>query len=155
MEKLWELAALHSSDQDIAHYFNFNLKTWIVYKADHPEIQQLVSKARAVGAENLRKAQWNTALNGNVNMQIWLGRCILNQNREEMFRQPEAAQLSDISPESRENLIELRNAIYGKSEADEPQEVELTHVNPESNGSGEGKMISFPPNPPPVGSAPE
>lgn len=129
LAKVWELACIHSSDSEIAHSLDFTHQAWIVYRNNHPEVQEWVDKAKAYGAENLRKAQWASAMAGNVNMQIWLGRSVLGQGKDEIVETGRQFQLTDVSEEAKRNLVEIRNAIYGDPE---PKEIELTDVKVES-----------------------
>jgi hypothetical protein len=136
LQELWNLSLIHTPDSEMAHKFNFNSREWITYKDKFPAIQDFIDKARAEGAYGLRRAQWDAALHGNTTMQIWLGRHYLGQNEERMEVQMSQAQLSDISPETRQHLIKLRNAIYKPESEPEPEpkpenviEVELTRVN--------------------------
>lgn len=133
---VWDLAAIHCSDVEIAHSIGFSLANWLRHKMMYPAIQQMIDKAKAEGAANLRRAQWVAALHGNVTMQMWLGRAYLGQGREETLLQSTVPiQLGDVSPESKQNLLELREAIY--REAEVVQVVELTSVNPKEDAISE------------------
>ena len=129
IQMIWDMALIHTPDIEMAHSLDFRFSVWIAYKVKYPEIQRLIEKGRAVGANGLRKAQFEAALHGNVPMQIWLGKCILGQNSTD-FTQPsgQPAQLGDISLEAKQHLLELRNAIYKKPVE---VEVELTDVKSE------------------------
>jgi hypothetical protein len=129
LQMLWDMSLLHTPDNEMAHAFSFTTPNWILYKTQNPQIQQLINKARAEGSQNLRRAQWQNALSGNTNMQIWLGRHILGQGKEDFPTLSQPAQLSDISPESKQHLIELRNAIYKEDE--KVVEAELVESDPD------------------------
>lgn len=128
LEILWDMSLIHAPDAEVAHTFGFTIPNWIIYKTKNPQIQELINRARALGATNLRRAQFKSALEGNINMQIWLGRHVLNQGKEDFPNLGQPAQLSDISPEARQHLLELRKAIY-ETEPTNVIEIELAPVN--------------------------
>jgi hypothetical protein len=128
VQQVWDMSVIHCRDWEIAHALDFNTKNWAEYREAHPEIQEFIDKARSQGATQLRRAQMVAALNGNTQMQIWLGRHILGQNWENRdTMQSGPIQLSDVSPESKQRLLELRNAIY--KQPTEIEVEELTDVN--------------------------
>jgi hypothetical protein len=118
IERVRQLAALHTPDREIAHSLGFTLQNWRALKQRNPTLQILIHRARAESAEALRKAQFQSALSGNTSMQIWLGRALLNQNVSndpEAGSYPQQPSLSDLSPEARQSLVDLRNQIYATS----------------------------------------
>jgi len=131
IKEVWEMSILHTPDIEMAYALDFRFPVWIAYKQKNPDLQDFINKGRAAGSNGIRKAQYEAALRGNVTMLMWLGRAVLGQNRGTDSDVMVASQIGDVSPESKQHLLELRNAIYGQKTIDVP--VELTVVNSDSN----------------------
>jgi hypothetical protein len=119
LERVRQLAALHTPEREIAHSLGFGLQNWRQLKQQNPQLTLLINRARAESAEALRKAQFQSALSGNTQMQIWLGRALLHQNATNDPQDgsvPTAAALSDLSPEARQSLRDLRDQIYAHAD---------------------------------------
>lgn len=73
-EKVEELAAIQCTLVEMAAVFNCDHSTL------SKRFSQEIAKGRERGKKSLRRAQWDTALGGNVVMQIWLGKQYLEQS---------------------------------------------------------------------------
>jgi len=71
--QLLELSKMHCSHREIAAFFDCSTDT-ITNNFSH-----IVNKGRELGKISLRRAQLKAAINGNVVMQIWLGKQLLGQ----------------------------------------------------------------------------
>lgn len=68
---------------------------------------------RAEGKELLRAKQFETAMSGNVSMQIWLGKQHLGQRDKSDVDQTGAPSSLNITVDSSETVIELKRLING------------------------------------------
>ena len=73
-EDVYKLARLWCTVEEIAAHFDV-----------HPETIQrrfavIINRGKEVGKASLRRMQWRAASDGNVTMQIWLGKQILKQH---------------------------------------------------------------------------
>jgi hypothetical protein len=73
-EEVQKLAALGSSDKEIANWFNVPVSTL----RDNFRVE--LGKGREQLNQSLRKAQIKLAMSGNATMLIWLGKNILGQS---------------------------------------------------------------------------
>lgn len=69
-----DLASLHCTNVEIAEMLGISEGTL------NYNFKDIIIKAKAEAKSHLRKAQWKSALDGNVTMQIWLGKNILGQS---------------------------------------------------------------------------
>lgn len=70
-----ELAAIFCTQQEIANIMKCDLRT---LQRDE-QFCHIYTKGIDVAKSSLRRMQYKTAMNGNVSMQIWLGKQYLNQ----------------------------------------------------------------------------
>jgi predicted transcriptional regulator len=102
LEELKQLCQIHCTDGEIAQIFGVTpaaVSQWRGVK----RIREVMDKARSEGKASLRRLQWKSAIDGNVQMQIHLGKHLLAQtddvnqhhsgtitldgsNREELYR---------------------------------------------------------------------
>lgn len=73
-EDVYKLAAIGSTDREIAQWFDMHENT-LRYN-----FKDVIQKAREDLKQSLRMAQIKAALGGNVTMQIWLGKNLLGQS---------------------------------------------------------------------------
>ena len=73
LDLVWKLATMHCSYKEIA------LITNVSEPVIRRHLTEFIEKARSIGAKNLRKAQWDKALEGDVKMQVFLGKNYLGQ----------------------------------------------------------------------------
>ena len=73
-DEVYKLACLHCSDQEIADWFAIPRET-LKYN-----FRDLIQKGYNSTKQQLRKAQIDVALKGNVSMLIWLGKNMLGQS---------------------------------------------------------------------------
>ena len=71
-----KLAQLHCTFEEIAEFSEVSTKTL------QRNYVHLIKKGRQMGKISLRRAQFEKALNGNVVMQIWLGKQHLDQKEK-------------------------------------------------------------------------
>lgn len=79
-----KLASEGASNRDIAALFGVDDVTIA------NRFSALLGKARAERRMKLRKFQWNSASHGNVAMQIWLGKQLLDQSERVVQRTEDA-----------------------------------------------------------------
>lgn len=78
-EMAYRLARIHCTNEEMALCLGFSVSYWYdLLKRDH-KLSEGVEKARGEGRASLRRLQWQNATQGNVTMQIWLGKQILSQ----------------------------------------------------------------------------
>lgn len=80
-ETVDKLCQLQCTGEEIASFIGVAYSTLAErVKADFGiSFQEYISQKREGGKVSLRRAQWNTALNGNHSMLIWLGKQYLDQ----------------------------------------------------------------------------
>jgi hypothetical protein len=88
LDQVKELATFGSPDAEIAAVVGCRAK-WLERRYG-----KIIRQARAAGAADLRKLQWDKARDGNVPMLIWLGRQMLGQS-------PQAIAGADAAPPAR------------------------------------------------------
>lgn len=89
-EQVYKLAQLWCTQEEIAAHLDVSVDTLDNHFSD------LIKKGKEEGKASLRRMQWRSALEGNVAMQIWLGKTILKQR--------ETDSLSDVD---QSNLVSL------------------------------------------------
>jgi hypothetical protein len=73
-EQVEKLAGMHCTTEEIASFFDVSRDTI------ERRFQDIILRGRQMGKAKLRRLQWQTAESGNVIMQIWLGKQLLNQS---------------------------------------------------------------------------
>ena len=86
-EQVRRLAQIQCPVTEIAAFFGCDPKT--IYNRFSTEIE----KGRENGKTKLRQAQYQTAMSGNVSMQIWLGKQLLGQTDKSQIEQAEAVEI--------------------------------------------------------------
>ena len=74
------LARIHCTNEEIAACLGVSRCHWYTLIKNDAELANAVENARGEGRASLRRLQWQNATEGNVTMQIWLGKQILQQN---------------------------------------------------------------------------
>lgn len=80
LELLEELAALQCTHAEIASVLKVGRSTLLERMKNEPEIRDAYERGRESGKVSLRRLQWNSAKQGNVTMQIWLGKQYAGQS---------------------------------------------------------------------------
>ena len=75
MEKVAELASIMCTHEEIAAILGCHVSTL----EHNEEFLQVYKKAFDQGKQSVRRAQYKAAMDGNVTMQIWLGKQYLGQ----------------------------------------------------------------------------
>lgn len=70
---IFKLATIHCTFQEIADVVGTSVTTL------EKRFKHLIEKGRAEGKKSLRRAQFEKAIQGDVRMQMWLGKQWLNQ----------------------------------------------------------------------------
>ena len=70
---IFKLATIHCTYQEIAEVAGTSVSTL------EKRFKHLIDKGRSEGKKSLRRAQFEKALQGDVRMQVWLGRQWLDQ----------------------------------------------------------------------------
>lgn len=76
---MFKLGKLDVTQQELAHYFGVDRATVNRFFRKYPEAVEAFERGRAMGCISLRRAQQRSALRGNVQAQIWLGKQRLGQ----------------------------------------------------------------------------
>jgi hypothetical protein len=80
LAKVRELARFMFTDEELAVALGVCSKTLQRRRHDDPKFVQAIEEGHANGKKSLRAAQFQSAItNGNITMQIWLGKQYLNQ----------------------------------------------------------------------------
>ena len=74
-----DLARIHCTDAEIATMLGFSVDGWRKRVRRSKELVELIEKGKEAGKSSLRRLQWKSATNGNIAMQIWLGKQYLGQ----------------------------------------------------------------------------
>lgn len=74
--EVYKLAQLWCTHEEIAAHVDCSVDTLDRHFAE------IIKKGKEEGKASLRRMQWRSALDGNVSMQIWLGKVILKQKEE-------------------------------------------------------------------------
>jgi len=80
LEMVAKLSSLHCTLDELAAFFECDVSTIKRRKSSDPEFCAAIYKGRERGKTSLRDLQFKAAKRGNVSMQIWLGKNILNQS---------------------------------------------------------------------------
>lgn len=79
MDLVTTLSSLQCTDEEIAAALKVSVDTITRRKQAMPEFGEALASGKAMGRISLRRLQWQSAKNGNVAMQIWLGKQMLGQ----------------------------------------------------------------------------
>lgn len=101
-EDVEKLAVLMCTMEEIAAHFNVSVDTLERNFAD------VIKRGRERGKESLRRMQWKSAMDGNVTMQIWLGKQILKQ------KEPKDAEILIDQRDQEELFDNSRNPLNKK-----------------------------------------
>lgn len=74
-----KLSAMQCTREEAAAFFGVSQPTFRKFLAENPASADAWVQGREYGRLSLRRMQWQTAMNGNVRMQIWLGIQMLGQ----------------------------------------------------------------------------
>lgn len=93
LEQVKTLAGLSCTEPEIASVIGINYATWKRHKRENPELEEMVEQGKLTGNASLRRKQWETAMEGNVTMQIWLGKNRLGQSDKQQIEQHQIERL--------------------------------------------------------------
>ena len=81
LETLNKLIGIQCTGEEIASYFNIDYDTLNRIVQDEYDLpfSDYFKKNKGKGKVSLRRAQFQSAIDGNITMQIWLGKNWLNQ----------------------------------------------------------------------------
>jgi len=133
-KRVEEMSTLHCSDWELAYTLGMTVKAWHKYLVFNPDLQTKLNAARARGARGLRAVQMRAALEGNTSMMIWLGRCILGQNKDQSIGSSTPEALQEISEEAKQHLVELTSVIYNNPQLRQSNPVDIDAQIVESDG---------------------
>jgi len=74
LEEIIKLNSMHCTVQEIADWYGISRDTYYERMKDNKEFSDAVKKARVDGKFSLRRWQWKAAQDGNITMQIFLGK---------------------------------------------------------------------------------
>lgn len=81
-EQFETLCAMQCIEEEILAVLKISdktLNTWCKETYDGKNFSEIYAEKRQLGKASLRRMQWDTAKKGNVTMQIWLGKNLLDQ----------------------------------------------------------------------------
>jgi hypothetical protein len=93
LEQVKTLAGLSCTEPEIASVIGINYATWKRHKQQNPELEEMIEQGKLTGNASLRRKQWETAMDGNVTMQIWLGKNRLGQSDKQQIEQHQIERL--------------------------------------------------------------
>ncbi len=100
------LATIGCTTEEIAFGLGIAPSTLFLRMKNDPVVQTAIDKGRALGRSTLRRLQWTQAANGNVTMQIWLGKQLLGQKDKSELSGSEGGPVQvDVRNLSTEQLI--------------------------------------------------
>jgi len=79
LKLLEDLARIQCTDQEMASVLGFTREGFRKRKQRQAELVGIIEKGKEAGQCSLRRLQWKSATNGNIAMQIWLGKQYLGQ----------------------------------------------------------------------------
>ena len=80
LERVFDLASIGCTQQEIYSVLKINKSTFIEMKKNNPILQEIVDFGRQSGNASLRRKQMQVAMGGNPQMLIWLGKNKLKQS---------------------------------------------------------------------------
>jgi hypothetical protein len=82
LEQLNKLIGLQCTGEEVASYFNIDYDTLnrIVQDEYSMSYSDYYKQKKGMGKVSLRRAQYQSAMDGNITMQIWLGKNWLGQS---------------------------------------------------------------------------
>lgn len=84
------LAAIQCTFEEIALVVGCSKKTL------QRRFAKVIEAARKTGRASLRRVQWDAAMNGNITMQIWLGKQILKQSDDPQRKKPKPSDFVEV-----------------------------------------------------------
>ena len=78
LKQLETLCQLQCTDEEIGAFFGVSRKT-IERRKEREDFRETMQQGKLKGLVSLRRAQFQSALNGNATLQIWLGKQMLGQ----------------------------------------------------------------------------
>lgn len=96
---------IQATRQEIAWFFGCSektIETW-VRRTYGKKFQEIFQQKRTGGLISLRRAQFQSAMNGNVHMQIWLGKNYLEQKDKKEIDIPTAVPITFVDNLDDEN----------------------------------------------------
>jgi hypothetical protein len=123
--KVEEMSLLHCLAWEIAYTLHMTTKAWHDYLRFFPDLDLKLKAARARGAKGLRMVQMRAALEGNTTMQIWLGRAILGQNKDQTTVSSVQTELTDVSEDAKKHLAELTSVIYNNPQLRDSKAIDV------------------------------
>lgn len=113
-EAVGKLAALLCTMEEIAGHFNCSVDML------ERNFSEVIKRGRERGKESLRRLQWKSAMEGNVSMQIWLGKQILKQREpKDIALSIDSKDIEELFDNTRDPLnsctkpLELTNQLSG------------------------------------------
>lgn len=108
-------AAIGCTVDEIAAVIGCARQTFFNHINADPEFQAAIDRGRANGRATLRRLQWQSAKDGNVTAQIWLGKQMLAQRDRfpEDNTPPPDATVKPIAERIRDALKEIDNLTDG------------------------------------------
>jgi len=90
------LGQIQATVRECAAVLGVSHQTFIRFKSEHPEIQQVYEDGKLTGKVSLRRAQFRAAVeNLNPTMLIWGGKQMLGQRDVQYVRETEFSKMSD------------------------------------------------------------
>lgn len=97
-EKVEAMAQLMCTNEEISAVLKCSIDV-----LSEPRYAEIIKRGRANAKQSLRRLQWRTAITGNANMQIFLGKAYLDQ-REGLFVQVKDSDVKELQDLTRNPL---------------------------------------------------
>ncbi len=107
-EQVEQLAAIDCTMKEMAAVLNCSVDTL------ENRFSDVIAKGKEVGKMSLRRKMWNTAMNGNVTMMIWLSKQRLNY--KENLKQETVQTNVAVEATSEEGLVIIKELIELRKE---------------------------------------
>lgn len=108
LELLEKLASIHCTNTEMAAFFGCDSSL-----LSKPKYSELILKGRERGKISLRRKMMDTAMNGNVTMQIWLSKQYLGMADKQEIKQTEVK--AEVVEHEIDKAIDARLERLGQS----------------------------------------
>ena len=128
LDALEQLAMLNPSRDEIAAFFRVSKRT-VYNHLKKKDFAEAVERGRNHRKTSLKRAQWKSAMDGNVAMQIWLGKNELGQTDRPQNAEATPEELADAVTDA--IRFAMKNTKAKKPEEDTDNADPLTQPPPE------------------------
>ena len=104
----------HCTHEEMSALLGITQQTWLNFRQANPIVEKALAEAKAMTRLGLRRIQLSTASKGNAQMQIWLGKQLLEQKDRHEHTGPGGGplQVIDVTEYTSERLDLLEQALH-------------------------------------------